>query len=220
MSDEKKNDDGVFNLTKPVIMAHPNLFEARAFGKKGKESGTPKFSANFIFEPDSEDLKGLKSLAVKVARGRWPDRDLKTLSFPFANGDKLADKRKAAGKSDGEFNRGKVVIAARSKFEPRLSAIENGKMIDYDGDARIKAKNKFYFGVFALAQFNFVPYDGVANNPDGVTCYLNMVFSTNKGERLSGGAAAAEVFKGYVGHSTTEDPTAGQKTSLDDEIPF
>jgi hypothetical protein len=73
----------------------------------------------------------------------------------------------------------------------------------------VKAKPKFYFGVEVLPQFNFVAYDGVGNNLDGVTAYLNMVFTTNKGKRLSGGASAAETFKGYAGHTSTEDPTAG-----------
>lgn len=210
---------GLYSLTKPVVMSHPNLFEARAFGKKGKESGVPKFSANFVFPVDHPDLKPLKQLAAKIARAKWPDRDLKTLSFCFTNGDKLADKRKTAGKEDGEFQRGKVVVAARSRYEPRLAGVENGKPLDYEGPARLAAKGKFYFGVEVLAQVNLVAYDGVGNNPDGVTAYLNMVFTTNKGERLGGGGqSAAEAFRGYIGSTTQEDPTAG--AAVDDEIPF
>lgn len=210
--------DGLFNLTKPVIMSHPNLFEARAFGKKGKESGTPKFSANLVFPPDSEDLKGLKALAVKQARAKWPGRDLKELKFPFVNGNNLADKRKADGKEDGEFNRGQVIVAGRSKFEPRLAGIENGKVTDYEDAARVAAKGKFYFGVEVLAQLNIVPYDGVGSNPDGVTCYVNMILSTGKGKRLGGGQSAAEAFKGYMGSSSHEDPTGG--AGLDDVLSF
>lgn len=218
MSD--KEQTGLFNLTAPVVMVHPNLFEAKAFGSKGKESGTPKFSANFLFDPDSDDLKGMKQVAAKVAKARWPDRKLSELKFPFTNGDLLADKAKnKKPPKDGEFNRGKIVVAARSKFEPRLAGIENGKVVDYEGDARLKAKPKFFFGAEVLAQFNFVAYDGVGANPDGVTAYMNMVFTTGKGTKIAGGASAAEVFKGYVGHSTTEDPTGGADLS-DDEIPF
>lgn len=216
----ENGSEGLYSFTEPVVMAHPALFEPRGFGKKGKETGEPKYSANFVFNPDSADLKAMKALAVKVARAKWPDRDLKTLQFPFANGDKLADKRKAkSGKDDGAYQRGKVVIAARSKYEPRLAGIENGKIVDYEGEARIKAKPKFYFGVQVFAQVNFVAYEGVGNNPDGVTAYLNMVFSTGKGEKIAGGASAAETFKGYVGHVSAEDPTAGAE-QLDDEIPF
>ena len=211
---------GIYTLMKPAILTHPdNLFVARGFGKKGKETGEAKFSANFVFEPDSEDLKGMKATAARVARAKWPNRDFKELSFPFKSGDKLADARKQkSGKDDGDFQRGKVVVAGRSKYEPRLSGVENGKVVDYEGDARKQAKQHFYFGVEALAQFNFVAYDGVGANPDGITAYLNMVHTTKRGKRLAGGTSAAETFKDYAGHASQEDPTGGEK--LDDEIPF
>jgi len=207
---------GIYTLMKPVVMTHPSLFEARGFGKKGKETGEPKFSANFLFDPASEDLAGMKKVAAQVARARWPNREFKELKFPFTAGDKLADNRKAkSGKDGGDFNRGKIVVAARSKYEPRLSGVENGKVADYEGDARVKSKGKFFFGVEVLAQFNFVAYDGVGANPDGVTAYLNMVHTTNRGTRLSSGASAAETFKDYAGHISQENPTA-----VEDEIPF
>lgn len=210
---------GVYNLTEPVVMTFPNLLVPKAFGQKGKESGEPKFSANFAFAPDSADLKAMKATAARVARAKWPGIDFKVLAFPFSNGDKLADEAKAA-KKDREYYRGHVIVAARSKYEPRLSGIENGVAVDYEGDARKAANAKFYSGVKVLAQVNFVAYKGVGRNPDGVTAYLNMIFTTNKGTRLSTSQSAAEVFKGYVGNISAEDPTAGRREMIDDEIPF
>jgi len=216
MSDDK--DGGIYNLTSPVQSAFPNLIEARAVGKKGKEVGKPKYSLNFCFPSDSSDLAALKALAVKLAKEKWPGVDIKTLRFPFSSGDKLADKAKAGGK-DAEFYRGKAILVSRSQYEPRLSGIENGKVVDYEGPARIAAKPKFYNGVEVLAQVNLVAYDAVGEDgKPGVTAYLNMVLTTNKGAKLSGGASAAEVFKGYAGSVTTEDPT--DDASDDDEIPF
>ncbi len=212
-----ENDIGLYNLTKPVILAHPNLAIARGFGPKGKEKGEPKFGASFLFAPDSEDLKALKAVAAKVAKAKWPSRELKSLSFPFQSGDKLAERRKEkSGKDDGDFQRGKVVLKAKSKYEPRLAGIEGGKLVDYEGPARATSVSKFFFGAEVLAQFNFVAFEGTDN--DGVTCYLNMVVATGKGTKIAGGPSAAETFRGYVGSSTTEDPTAGE--SLDDEILF
>jgi hypothetical protein len=216
-----QSDTGLFTLEEPATLTFPdNLFTARAIGPKGKEQGTPKFSSNFEFAPDSADLKRMKAQAVAVAREKWPDRDLKELKFPFSSGDKLADKATAKGK-DREFSRGKVVVAARSKYPPRLSAVIDGKLVEFTDDTRATAKARFYFGVNVLAQFNLVAYDGVGANPDGVTAYLNMVCSLGTGDRLSsGGASAAEVFKGYAGHLSEEDPTGGAGLDLDDEIPF
>ena len=132
--------------------------------------------------------------------------------------DRLADRRKEkAGKEDGEYQRGKVIIAARSKYEPKLSGIQAGKVVDYEGDARKLHEKDFFFGAECLAQINFVAYDGVGANPDGVTAYLNMVFVTGKGTKIAGGASAAEAFKGYAGTVSNEDVTGD---TLDDEIPF
>lgn len=219
MSEAAKQAGEIFNLTEPVVMSFPNLFEARAFGPKGKESGEPKFSANFIFKPDSADLVAMKQMAVKVARARWPSRDLKDLKFPFSSGDKINQRRVAKGKKADETAAGMVVLAGRSKYEPRLAIFEGGRVVDLEGAAREANKGKFYAGVEVLAQFNFVAYDGVGANPDGVTAYLNMILSTNKGKKIATGSSAAEVFKGYAGHATTEDPTAGNEL-VDDEIPF
>lgn len=217
MATESK--EGRISLTVPTTMTFPNLLEAKAVQKNGKPTGEPKFSANFEFSGDHVDLPRLKAEAVAVAKAKWPGRDLKTLAFPFTSGDKLADKAKERSK-DREFSRGKAVLTARSKFQPRLSLIEGGRAVDLEDEAAIKLHGKkFYSGVQALAQFTFTAYDGVGNNPDGVNAYLDLVLSLNKGERLAGGGpSAAEVFKDYVGTVSNEDPTGG--ATLDDEIPF
>lgn len=210
--------DGIFNLTLPVVLAFPNLLEAKPFMKNGKPQGDPKYSANLIIAADHPDLKPMKELVTSLARQRWPDKPFSELAFPFTSGDKLAEARKAKGKDDGDYQRGKVVMNAKSKYEPRLSVLINGKLVDLDTDI-LKAlhKNKFYNGVEVLAQINFVPYDPIGQNAKGgVTAYLNIVVSTGKGKRLSGGAPASEVFKGYVGGVSAEDPTNGD--NLDNVI--
>ena len=71
-------------------------------------------------------------------------------------------------------------------------------------------------GVDVLVQLNFVAYDGVGNNPDGVTAYLQHILSFNSGERLKGGGGgkpASEVFGGYIGLPSDVDPTAGAGSS-------
>lgn len=217
MADEDKID-GRYALTKPVLMAFPNLFEAKAFTNNGKASGEPKFSANFIYEADSEDLKALKALAAKIARAKWPSVEFKDLAFPFVSGDKLADAAKAK-KKDGEYQRGKVVMSARSKYQPRLACFVNGKITDLDSpQLQQMHKGAFYPGVLVYAQFNLATHE-VGNNKPGVNAYLDMVLTTGKGDRIAGGKTAAETFAGYVGNLSATDPTGGQK-QLDDEIPF
>lgn len=226
MAEETKG--AVYNLTASVVMTFPNLLAPRKFGKKGKESGDPKYSASFSLTPDSIDLKAMKALAAQVAKAKWPGRPFvdpsdktKNLLFPFTSGDKLADAAKAE-KKDKEFYRGKIIMASRSKYQPRLYLLENPD-VALEGDALKAAGSKFYSGVLVLAQFNFVAYPGVGHNPDGVTAYLNMVMSTNRGAKLgSTGPSAAEAFKGYIGTVSAEDPTGGEFAAPaddGDEIP-
>jgi hypothetical protein len=206
---------GIFDMTVPTTMVWPALLEAKPYMEAGKQKGEPKFGATFLFTPEHVDLKAAKALAVGVARGKWPGISLKEVGWPVSSGDEYAAKRDAGGK-DGALCKGKALLKARSKYEPMLSWVEGGKIKEIPSTtAGSVAQAKFFSGASVLATFNFVAVE--VSGKKYVTAYLNKVFSTGKGERVGGGRSAAEAFKGYIGHATAEDPTAG---SLDDEIPF
>jgi len=193
-------------------MSWPKLFEPEQFTDKktGKTSGNAYYSAQFTIDPNSDDFKALKAASAEVAKARWPSRELKEIRWPWVNGTKKADDRKTKGKEDGEYQRGKAVITSKSgeEYRPRL-AVWDGRSIDLTDDILIsKYKSWFFSGAEVLVEWNLKAYDGVGANPDGITAYLNLVLSTGKGDKLAGGGApASEVFKGYVGHATEEDPT-------------
>lgn len=226
---DSQDFSGLFSFTKPVTMTFPNLTTARAFkGKSGKDQGEPKFDGNFETALDNPELTAAKQLAIAIAKAKWPGREIKVwnptpgfvndrdaLMFPFHKGDALAD----AGNGKREWSRGKGVIVARSKFRPGLAVVLNGRIADINknDDKEVAAnQNYFYSGVSVLAQFNFVAYDGVGNNPDGVTAYLQHILSFNTGERLTGGGrSGADVFGGYVGIVSDEDPTARKDSVAD-----
>jgi hypothetical protein len=233
------NLDGVFTFTHPVFLDFPALLEPKAFpGATGQDTEKLKYSANLRFKADHPDYAALKTMMAQVAKADWPVRPLSELKFPHESGDKAADKRKsenaniaaliAAGKTvdsrgkalkvkpDGEFQRGFILLAARSKFQPQMAILRGNAKVDLEGDA-IKANiSQFYFGVEVLAQIKLQAYRGIGQNPDGVCAYLNMVLSLNRGPKIGGGsrASASDVFKGYAGSVSTENPLG------DDEIPF
>lgn len=210
--------DAIFNFTAPVVMAHPSLITPRGYGAKGKEKGDPKYSASFLFKPDSPDLAEMKKIAARVARAAFPNASLADLKFPFVSGDKLADRRKEkSSKDDGAFQRGHVVLKTKTKLEPALAFIEGGRIIELtEPSQRTAHSSKFFFGAEAYARVNFVAFD--TDGSRGVTCYLNGVMVTGKGTKIAGGPGLAETFRGYVGQHSAEDPTEGGE--LDDEIPF
>lgn len=231
----ERNTTGIFSFTSPVKFIWPHVFEPRKFmGKNGVAKGDAKYDGTLLFPPDHPDFVPLKQLAVTVAKAKWPGLDIpaafkaRELRMPWQNGDHTVERRTADLKKqnktyDGglDFLKGNVTIKVSSKYQPRLSIFANGRIVDLEEGTFAAHKAKFYSGVEILAQVNLVPYDKVGEEgKDGVTAYLNLVFSTGKGEKMGGGNGpiASEVFKGYVGTATAEDPTGG--AGLDDDIPF
>lgn len=227
--------DGTYNTKTPVLLGLNDLLEPRAFGQKrgqeAKAGSVLKYTAALAFDPAGEDMKNLKTLAVQVAKGFFPGRDVvgdsrlspKLFAFPFKDGTVLADKRNAEcarleKKPDGDWQRGKIIISARSKYQPALGVIVAGKVVDLDNPALIAQYKKLLdAGMEAYVQIKLVGYKGVGANPDGVNAYLNIVTATGKGAAIfSGGRSASETFGGYAGKVSAEAPSAG----LDDEIPF
>jgi hypothetical protein len=227
---EKLNPN--FLLTNPVTGAYLSLLEPRKFkGKDGKESGEPKYGATFIFAADNPDLNGIKKLAMAVAKAEWPNRDIisdlksRQFKFPFGSGDAQIQKAKKKASDKGneydgklDFLADKTTLKSSSKYQPQLAIFENGKILDLEGELIKVHGRKFYSGTLCLGEINFKSYNGVGENPDGVTAYLQSFVSFNRGDRLGGGTSTAEKFKGYAGKISDIDPTDG--ADLDDDIPF
>ena len=215
--------DGRFAFTTETPMVWANLHELKAYSPKGKPLGEPKYNATFVFSADHPDLTPLKGRAMQIARAKWPNRDIgaefkaEKFHLPFASGNKMNAEAITAGKRERPWLKDICLVRASTKNAVQLCGIENGKYVIYEGAGFAASKPKFYSGVLVLAQINLVAYDGVGQKPGGVTAYLQMVLTTGKGERIGGGDPA-EVFKGYIGRVSTENPNAGQE--LDDEIPF
>lgn len=214
---EKTDNRIVFTLA--GRLTYPNLFEPRAVGPKGKagDNSKAKYSANFIFEPTHPDLPSLKKLCVAAAKKKWPNRDPKDLKFPWSTGDSIADKRSARGKADSEHLRGKIVVVARSTFQPGLAVVVDRKLVELDTDELQAQFSKcFYAGVEVVPEFSVAVYEGVGSNPDGINLYLNSVLSLNKGEKIAGTGTKSlrDTFAHYAGSLSAEDPTAGMEDFL------
>lgn len=186
--------------TEPGIIVFPNFFEAKPVVINGKERGDPMFGCEVLF--DHDDIKPAIQAAQKLAQDRFPNKDVKSMKFPFSSGDKKAAKQEEKGR-DAEFYKGKTVLKATSKFQPGVVDRQLQNIID---------PNAIYSGMFGRVQimlktFNF---DEDANNL-GVTAYLQNVMKTADGERLVGGPSAKQAFASFAttGQTTNEDPTAG-----------
>ena len=204
--------DGKFTFTTAVRMIFGNVIVPKAFKDKktGKDKGEAKFDGTFLLEPGSADLKAAKALAASVAKTQWPGRDLKELKFPFTLGEVLIkrgiDRAVKDGKEprDQSFFEDHVVFVARSKFEVGLGVLKGSTIEQFSGDKRHLAKDKFYNGCYVVPSVNFVAYESEFG--DGVNAFLDAVLWVKDGEKLGGTTDLTNVFKGYAGTVTAEDP--------------
>ena len=218
----------LFTFTAPVVMLYPTLKEPKAFkGMDGKEQGEKKYSARFVIPKEHPDFKSFKDAVIKTAANLFVGQDLKTLgiTWPWVDGTKMLEDVKAGAVKKGkkapdnlDFIAGTLVFRGSSKNEPRLSGIENGGVVDHMAERRIaELDKKFYFGAEVYPSVAIVANEGNSAIRPSVTCYLNNILGTGKGKRLGGGPrSGTDVFSGYQGKVSGENPTAG----LDDEIPF
>lgn len=205
------------------ILVHPHVAEPHQFKnpRTQKPEGPPKYEAGIIIELDADDAKAVRSIVKRL--GEEHGADLKTMAKPIASGTVKADARAAQCRAmnpprepDGEYQRGKMVLTARSQYPAQLGVLTNGTIINLDTPEKIKANaGKFYFGTECAAEVAFEWHDKIGGNPAGVHCYLNSLLTMNKGQRLAGPRPASERFKGFAGRSSDVDPGTN-----DDEIPF
>ena len=223
--------DTIYDLTMPVAISYPNLFKPKAFKGKNGQSGEPKYGAEFLFDTESADLKGIKTLVVRIAKAAWPDRQffvtttdgqkIKQIGTPWKSGNEKNEEAKKKGKTEQEHYKGKVILRASSKNQPVLGYIQpNGQKVFLETDTAIQlAKKHFDAGIEVYANFNFAIYEKGESGIPGITAYLNGVLSTTKGTRLAKGRSPDQMFRGYAGSVSGEDPTApGGDDNIDDLI--
>lgn len=202
-------------------VAYEALKEKAVFkDENGKPKGDPKFGYLALF-PNDTDISELKRTAVAAAKAEFGENvDLKTVRFPFKNGDAEADRILAKSKAkaaklgqepkktekDVAFYRGNVAVKVTSAYDPKVVDTKAEDILD---------KSKIYSGMHARSEFNFKAVE--IDDPDGpkryVSAYVNFVMKTRDGERMSG-KSAKDVFKGLLGGTSQVDPTASSDIDI------
>lgn len=199
----------------PITLLHPSLITPRKFKKNGKEIGEPKYWANFLMPLDSDNAKELKAEAISVAQEEWPGVDLKTLNFPFENGDKKAKKSAENGKS-GKFYEGNMFLKTSSNEDkaPTLVVAEaNGARDATDMDSK-----NFYGGALVANEIVLQAYDAFSDDGKaGVTAYINVVCFRDDGPKL-GGKDHSATFANVRGKEVDTNPLGD--TAFDDDLDF
>jgi hypothetical protein len=172
-------------VLKDVILSMPYLFEPSAFDEKSDE----KYSAHFLLEPNSPQVKLVKEAISAEATALWKDKAGAKLKAIAAAG-KIWCLRDGDGKTDKEGEpingyAGRMYVSAKNTLRPSA----------FDGLRQpvTAADGKLYPGAIVNAIIDV----RVNNKPsDQAYAYLQGVQFVRDGERLGGGVvASAEDFE-------------------------
>lgn len=231
MADKKEKTS--YTFLSAVRAAFCNAVSPKAFEVKGQPKGEPRYDATFMLEPDSPDLKALQTLVVAEARLLFPGKKLVTrrltqeeyddggvveIQVPWKSGDREADKAKQDGK-DREFFRGKIALKVSSKYPPSLSAVDKGKIVSFnDVETRPTLDKMFYSGAWMVPLVSLHSYKARDDKPGGVGLWIDALCFIKHDQKIAGGGKvnAAEVFKGYAGAVSAENP--GSNDALEDDF--
>ena len=169
------------------IISYPHLTEA----KQVKNTGDPKFSANFIFPSDmgNEDWGIINAIVEQVTRARWPGGAPANLRLPWKDG----------GDADPSLA-GRMMVSATAKADSRPAVvIEDGRTPAPAGSV--------YAGMGVNAYLNIFAYDAGVNR--GISFGLNGVQIADRTlKRLDGRKAAEEVFSAVAAPAGAPPPVA------------
>lgn len=135
-----------------------------------------KYRVVACFDPD-EDLSSIKHAMKTAAVNKWGSKIPKDLYLPL--------KTREQEKSPEYWPEG-LHAALITTFD--LSASEC--LVDRTGKKQLTA-DKFYPGCKARAIIHCYAYDGVGDNPAGITLSLDLLQYVEDGERIGGGIGAA-----------------------------
>ena len=209
----------LYTFTAPVILAFPNLFEARMY----KEGDKPRYDTKALMRQDHPDFQAINQVLGRMKAQHFAHLQPQDMHFCLQSGDALADSAKQmAPPRNEEYYRGWIVLTARTQFldKQALGVILNGKIADVPPAPESAAFERyFYGGVEAMLQVEFVPYGGdTRGQKPGISCRPKSVLSLNRGQAMPDFAAGnrtrasstwGDKIAQHVGHVSNIDPTAG-----------
>lgn len=237
MTDQKEKPS--VTCSEGHVGTYMNVAEAKAFARKGQPLGDPKFSASFVIAPEHPDFVAIKTAVFTLLKENLPGKKLvfgrrltqeeanagaMEVNVPWRKGEEeIARLTEAKKDFKPEMYAGKMIVKASSKYQPALGILEKGglKSLTTDEAIKVHKNSHFYSGAYYLPKFSLNFYAAKGRDPGGVNLFLDGVIFIKNGERIGGKSrTAAEMFSGYVGKISQEDPTAGAADVLGDEIPL
>lgn len=202
---EKKDFGTQYKVMIPIPIAYPifsqeQLDEARARGIKVDQWG-----GRLGFEVSDTRVAEIKKLMAAEAAKAFPNVKLSELRFPLASGAMLQKNGKNAWAGD------KLWLTIKKPLKKQDGSAVAAPLVKYrlDGqELQLRGKDlfdeKMYSGVLVACELTFKGTKGNGSTiKDGVTCYVNTLFTTGRGERIGG---RGDIYGEVEGKVSDENP--------------
>lgn len=181
---------------KNVRTAFLNVFEPKSV----QGEGDPRYSAAFIIDPASPNVKEIEAAIKAVATEKWKDKAAAILK-------KLnEDKRVAFLRGPRQNSNGEVYAGFEGMFSLNASNKSRPLVIDRDKTPLTPADGKPYSGCFVNASIEFWAQDNQFGKRINATLRGVQYFA--EGDAFGGGAPASTDEFEDLSSGTEEDPTA------------
>lgn len=161
-------------VTGKVRFSYANVFEAKAVN----EGDEAKYSVAVLIPKKDKatvaKVEAAVNAAIEQGKSKWGGKVPLNLKRPLRDGDT---------EREGEEYKGMYFINCTSKNKPGIVDAELNPIL---------SREEFYSGCYGRASINFYAFDFKGNR--GVAAGLNNLQKLEDGERLSGGATAADDF--------------------------
>lgn len=210
---DKKPEKVIFNLPEGRLLNH-SLFERDAYKRDEKsQPGKPMYKVEVRF--DEAQVMGQGTIEDEIANcigDKWGDvafdeflAHKQGYRTPLLDGNRLAEKRIAAGKKGDAYAGGRII---------RASTMFNKDGVDGPGGAPVYGpdtkpvlaanQGTIYQGCYGIAAVTLEAYEA-SNGDHSVTFYLVAFQKTREGERLVEAPDRSGLFKPVAGAPGTPD---------------
>lgn len=161
-------------------LAFPQLFTAATVNGQGK----PKFSANIIFEPNSDAHKQCSAAILAVANAKWPGKGAEIVKSLGSDKLSLRDGDKHLDKNGTPYSgfAGMKYVVAKNSARPQL--------VDRNRAPVTEESGALYAGCYVLAHVEFYAHEKPGQGK-GVFCTLAGVQKVKDGDSFGGSTVSS-----------------------------
>lgn len=203
---EKKDFGTQYKVMIPTPIAYPIFSQEQLDEARARKIKVDQWGGRLGFAADDARVAEIKKLMAAEAAKAFPGIKMADLRFPLASSATL----RAGGKNNWAGD-DKVWLTIKKPLKKQDGTAIAAPLVKYrvEGqELQLRGKDlfdeKMYSGVLVACELTFKGTKGNGTTiKDGVTCYVNTLFTTGRGERIGG---RGDIYGEVEGKVSDENP--------------